>query len=336
MKRSIYSLALFAVGMTIISCNMDFKKTPSGLVYKIFHKGKSSDPLAKEREWLKLNYTLKLNDSLIYSTYGKMPGYGPVPAPSNRSYFPDEIFSLMRKGDSAVVVQSVDTLLKMNIAQRTFPFAKKGDRIKWTFKILEVFHSDSLKEMDYQKEFVKDQPRQQKEMEENRIKMEKEAKIKAAEEGTVIESYLKSKNIKAFKSPKGTYIQMVSEGTGPKADSGKYLSFKYTGKNFKDQVFDSNMDSNFHHTEPYSVVVGQGGVIPGMDDAFKMLKQGDHVVMYIPGALAYGPNPQSPEIGTYENLIFDIHILEVKDSPPPPPAQTQTGTQKIDKNQKKK
>jgi FKBP-type peptidyl-prolyl cis-trans isomerase len=316
---------------------MDFKKTQSGLVYKIFHKGKSSEPLAKERDWMKLNYTLKLNDSLIYSTYGKMPGYGPVPAASNKSYFPDEIFSLMRKGDSAVVVQSVDTLLKMNIAQRTFPFAKKGDRIKWTFRIVDVFHNDSLKDVDYQKEFVKDQPRQQKEMEENQIKAEKEIAAKTSEQGKEIEKYLASKNIQATKSPKGAYIQMISQGNGPEADSGKYLSFKYTGRNFKGQVFDSNIDTAFHHTEPYSVTVGQRGVIPGMDDAFKLLRQGDHVILYIPGALAYGPNPQSPEIGAWENLIFDTYIVEVKDSPPPPQAVPgNQPQQKIDKNQKKK
>jgi FKBP-type peptidyl-prolyl cis-trans isomerase len=331
MKRSIIFLSLFATCVCVVSCNLDFKKTSSGLVYKIFHKGKSSEPLAKERDWLKLNYTLKLNDSLVYSSYGKMPGYAPV-VPTPQRYFPDEVFPMMRKGDSAIIIQSVDTLIKMNVAQRTFPFAKKGDRIKWTFKIIDIFHNDSLKDVDYQKEFVKDQPRQQKEMEEQQMKAEKEAAAKTLEQGKEIEKYLASKNITATKSPKGAYIQMISQGSGPEADSGKYLSFKYTGRNFKGQVFDSNIDTAFHHTEPYSVTVGQGGVIRGLDDAFKLLRQGDHVILYIPGALAYGPNPQSPEIGAWENLIFDTYIVEVKDSPPPPQPAPQ---QKIDKNQKK-
>jgi hypothetical protein len=31
--------------------------------------------------------------------------------------------------------------------------------------------------------------------------------------------------------------------------------------------------------------------------------------------LAYGPQPPSPELKPYENLIFDIEVLEVSDQP---------------------
>jgi hypothetical protein len=50
---------------------------------------------------------------------------------------------MLRKGDSVVTTQLVDTLFKKGMQQQ-IPFAKKGDQIKTYIKILEVFQVDSI------------------------------------------------------------------------------------------------------------------------------------------------------------------------------------------------
>ena len=85
------------------------------------------------------------------------------------SYSPFEVFTELRKGDSIVTTQLVDTLFKKGMQQQ-IPFAKKGDQIKTYVKILEVFRADSIARKDYEAEMAKDRPRQEKEAKEAEAK----------------------------------------------------------------------------------------------------------------------------------------------------------------------
>jgi hypothetical protein len=70
-----------------------FKRTKSGLLYKIISDGKG--PVAKKGEFLKLEFQQKLRDSVLGSSYGQMPAFvmvdsvGPI-------YDPAEVFNLLR------------------------------------------------------------------------------------------------------------------------------------------------------------------------------------------------------------------------------------------------
>ena len=156
----------------LAACNkIDYKKTKSGLLYKIF-PGKGKDSLIKVDQFVKFEMIAKLNDSVLYSSYGKMPGYAKVTTDAASGYSLLEILPLMRKGDSAVTVQLIDTLMKQGVSLPQN--AKKGDRITTNFRIVEVFPTDSTAMTDYNKEMERDRPRQMKEQEEQMAKMEKE------------------------------------------------------------------------------------------------------------------------------------------------------------------
>jgi FKBP-type peptidyl-prolyl cis-trans isomerase FkpA len=321
MKMSIYFLATVAMAAFVVSCNsVDFKKTKSGLVYKIFPKGKTSDSLAKDKDILKYHSNVTINDSLIYSSYGKMPGYAQLNTANIPNYSPAEIFPMLRKGDSAVVVLSIDTLMKSGIAQRQFPFAKKGDQLTITYKVLEIFHNDSTAQADVNIESEKDRPRQQKEMLEQQAKRDSMMKVEAAKEeeelrksGEIdrelkaMESYLAKKNINAQKTGKGTYVVIKDPGNGPAATLGKQITVKYSGRRLEN-------DSTFE-TNSYTFVLGTG-VIQGWTEGLQLFRQGGKGTLYIPGFLAYGrhPNPGSP-FKEFDPLIFDVEITEVKDVP---------------------
>jgi FKBP-type peptidyl-prolyl cis-trans isomerase 2 len=86
---------------------------------------------------------------------------------------------------------------------------------------------------------------------------------------------------------------------------------KYTGKSMDGKPFDSNVDSQFHHTELLPVQMWAPRVIPGWVDGLRMLSKGSKARFYIPSSLGYGTQGQAPAITPDENLIFEVEVVEV-------------------------
>lgn len=273
-----------------VSCtNSEFKKTKSGLLYKIYSDGKGE--IAKPKQFLKANVVEKLRDSILYNSEGNMPVYLPVDS-ARPVYSPVEIFSLLRKGDSAIVVQLVDTL-QHKFAGQLPPWLKKKDKITFTFKILDVFASEDLLTNDRNQEISKQKDREIKQ----------------------VETYLAKNNIQAQKTEKGTYVVVQSEGTGTPVDSGKQISVRYTGRLIPSgKEFESNMKDTA--TPAFKFVVGAGQIIPGWDDGLRKFKKGGKGTLYIPAFLAYDQQ-MGPGKTPFENLIFDVEVIDVTDAPKP-------------------
>lgn len=290
MKKTIAVLSC-AVMLILAGCseNAGYQKTKSGLRYKIVDKGEGS--VVKPGEFLKVHFTQKIGDSVLMSSGEGMPTYtrvdsvGPV-------YNPAEVFSLLRKGDSVVVVMEMDSLYK-DPAQVP-PFVKKGDKLTLAFRVLEIFPTEDSLKVD----------------QENMFTTQRTAEVKA------IEKYLADNNIQAQKTEKGTFVVIDEPGTGPLADSGKAVTVNYNGKTFEGKVFDSNIDSTFGHPQPYMLVIGQRGAIEGWDDGLRLFRKGGKGKLYIPSMLAYGGNPPpGAPFKAFENLMFEVEILDVQDAP---------------------
>ena len=272
------------------SCtNSEFKKTKSGMLYKIYTDGKG--PVAQKGQFLKSNIMEKLRDSTLFSTYGNIPQYLPVDSPRG-GYTPNDIFSLLRKGDSAVVVLAVDSMMRKMGGQLP-AFLKKKDKIILTFKITDLFASQDLVLADRQQELNKQNDK----------------------EINLVQSYLTAHNIQAQKTELGTYYVIQTPGDGPAADSGKQVSIRYTGRALPgDKVFESNMTGPGN--EPFKFVLGAHQVIPGWDDAIRKFKKGGKGTLYIPAYLAYNDRGM-PGHPPFESLAFDIEVVDVTDAPPP-------------------
>ena len=325
MKRVNYFLTMIAAAAMMASCNsVSYQKTKSGLLYKIISSD-TKDSLAKTGDWLKVQFSNKLNDSVLNNSYGKMPGYAQVVAVDNISYDVPEIFPMLRKGDSATIILLIDSLVKKNPNGGLPPFMKKGDRLVLTLKVLEVFRNEALFQADRQAETEKDRPRAMKEKEEQMKKMakeEQEMKLKeelemeksgeAAKGIAAMETYLKGKNIAAQKTGKGTFVLIKEQGAGPMADSGKYVTVKYAGRTLdKDSLFDSGV-------YPFRLGVDPG--IAGWQEGLKLFKQGGKGTLYVPGFRAYGRN-HAPAFKDFEAMVFDVEMLNVSDTMPKQAAQ---------------
>lgn len=340
MKRfNLFLVAVISISAGMVSCGkVDYKKTSSGLLYKLY-PGNGKDPLMKDSQAVKFNFITKLNDSVLYDSHDKMPGFAAVMNPKDMraQYSFVELLPLMRAGDSVVVVQLVDSLIAKG-AQGLPAEAKKGDRMTMYIKILKVYPDIPTAQVEYDEAMKLDAPRREKERMEMQKKMMEEQKKeierqyaeleKSGEiekEFKAMDAYLASKNITAQKTGKGTYVYIREKGAEPTVKEGQYIQVKYTGKILEtDSTFESNV---------YQFQIGQGAVIRGWDEGLLLFGKGGKGTLYIPGFLAYGQGGGS--FKPFQALKFDVEVLDISNDPiqpqqvpPPPPPQEQPKSKK--------
>lgn len=295
MRKIISVVALIAIVAT--SCEVNYKKTPSGLRYKIFSDRKNGTAL-KAGNFIKfdIEYVLQRTgkkDTVLNSTYGKLPGYTSVDTGKQINYSFIELLPKSKVGDSLVFIISIDSLKTKGMIPEYNDLFVKGSNVLGKVKIVSVFSTQEQMMKDYDTEM---------------------ANIKV-KEITAIESYLKKNNITAVKTKNGAYVEIIQQGTGAKADSGKEATVKYKGM---------LMDTKAKFDEgSIPVVVGAHRVIPGWEEALPYFAQGAKGKIYIPSSLGYGGQGAPPSIPPYSNLMFEVEIEAVKDAPAPKPEEAQ-------------
>lgn len=312
MKQFFY-LAFCILALT--ACSGGFKKGEKGLEYKLIANGSGNK--INYGDFIQLHVKQVYSgakDSVLYDSHEFMPRIQVFDSVNT----PLEYFKVMRNlriGDSLVIRILSDSLIK-RMGDQMPPFIKKGKfmytyiTLKNIFKTREQADSASKAERIIMKPnlFKKQMEEIGKEIAKNKEQLAKDDKI--------ISDYLAKNNIKAQKGKWGTYVSVLTEGTGANIDFNTIATINYTGKTLDSSVvFDSNVDPKFQHVQPYEVkiweLMGQGSVIPGWTDALLMLKGGSKAIIYIPSSLGYGPQGNGGLIKPNDNLIFDI---EVKDA----------------------
>jgi peptidylprolyl isomerase len=122
------------------------------------------------------------------------------------------------------------------------------------------------------------------------------------------------------------YIDTVV-GSGPLAEPSvlgaseadskiKWYSVRYTGWLTTGAKFDSSYDHP--GGEPITFPAGAHRVIPGWDTGFQGMHVGGKRRLFIPYQLAYGEAGRPPHIPAKSDLIFDIELVAMSDTPPAP------------------
>lgn len=107
-------------------------------------------------------------------------------------------------------------------------------------------------------------------------------------------------------TPSGLQYEVLKEGDGPKPAADDQVVVHYTGKLIDGTVFDSSEDRGVPAT------FGVTQVIPGWVEALQLMNAGSTWRLFIPSALAYGPQGAGNIIGPNATLIFDVTLIEVK------------------------
>ncbi|MBJ2183128.1 MAG: FKBP-type peptidyl-prolyl cis-trans isomerase [Muribaculaceae bacterium] len=139
-------------------------------------------------------------------------------------------------------------------------------------------------------------------------KQQEAAKEMAAVNAAAGEAFLaeNGKRAEVKTTPSGLQYEVVTEGDGPVPTAQDRVVVHYTGRLIDGTVFDSSEERG----EPATFGVTQ--VIPGWVEALQMMKAGSTWRLYIPSALAYGPQGAGGAIGPNQTLIFDVTLLKVE------------------------
>lgn len=112
-----------------------------------------------------------------------------------------------------------------------------------------------------------------------------------------------------IKTPSGLKMIMFEshpDSTQPK--KGNTVTIDYSGYLLNGYMFDSSVDRG----QPFSYVIGQMPLIAGWSEAIGLMHEGEKAQVIIPWQLAYGANGRPPMIPGKADLIFDMHLIDVK------------------------
>lgn len=104
----------------------------------------------------------------------------------------------------------------------------------------------------------------------------------------------------------GLQYEVVQQGKGVSPKETDIVKVNYEGKLADGTVFDSSIKRG----EPVEFPVN--AVIPGWQEALKLMKVGEKVKLYIPSDLAYGATGFQNVIPPNAVLVFDVELLDIK------------------------
>lgn len=146
---------------------------------------------------------------------------------------------------------------------------------------------------------------------EQQLRAEQAAKDKAA--GAAFLAANKSKP-GVITLPDGLQYKILTPGTGATPQDGDTVTVNYRGT----LVDGTEFDSSAAHGRPLQFQVGR--VIPGWNQALKLMKAGAKWQLFIPPNLAYGANGMPPRIPPESTLVFNVDLLSVQSAHPHPAA----------------
>jgi len=121
----------------------------------------------------------------------------------------------------------------------------------------------------------------------------------------------------------GLQYKVITEGTGAKPTDADTIVCQYRGT----LIDGTEFDSSYKAGQPAELQVG--GVIPGFNEALKLMSVGSKYQFFIPAEQAYGERGAGNVIGPNATLIFEIELVSIQAkqaapaapaTPVPPPA----------------
>jgi FKBP-type peptidyl-prolyl cis-trans isomerase FkpA len=284
MTKYLITIATFV--FLFASCKQKTHKTPGGLEYKIFNESKGNKIAAGDLVYFKL--IARTKDTMVMNSWDNPDHYYQVMVhdkimPGNF----DEGLTMLAPGDSAMFSINADTFYNNYFHQPTPKFIKPAAMIDFNINIDSVVPKKTMDERN---------ALQQQQMMEDQKK-----------ESTLIDDYLKTSNAKFTKTETGLYYVVTKKTTGRKAKAGDMVSVNYTGKLLNGTIFDSSDKSG----KPLEFPVGGHQVIPGWDEAFQILNEGEKATLLIPSSLGYGARGAGADIAPYSPLLFDVELVKV-------------------------
>ena len=272
----------------LVSCNKSefdgFEKAENGLHYQFFTQDEAGVKATEgDGVSIKIIYALKKSptDSVLFdSRMNSEDGTGTVRYILPKSSFAgslEDALKMMAKNDSAAFIISADSFfLKTNKMEALPPFAKPGDKLLITVKMVDV-------------------------------KLKKELEENQAAEKPKMAAYLSENKITTPPTASGIVSIETQKGKGAAHPTATdEVTVHYTGMLLDGTKFDSSVDRG----EPAKFPLNQ--VIPGWTEAIQLMTKGSKAKIIIPSNLGYGPRGAGAQIPPFSTLIFEVELIDFK------------------------
>ena len=144
-----------------------------------------------------------------------------------------------------------------------------------------------------------------------RLKAEQEAEKERLlmNESLQIDQYVKDNGITVEPTQTGLYIIPLEKGEGNMAKWGDKVSVHYTLHNLKGELVESSYD----YGEPMSFIIGQGEMIPAIEDALLTMAPGAKVKMLSPSSQAFGEiEIDAALLPPYSPLLIELELVSIE------------------------
>ena len=123
---------------------------------------------------------------------------------------------------------------------------------------------------------------------------------------------LKSFNLDEFQdapSQSGLKMKQLVAGNGIRVKKGDIALSRYAVY-YADNMEKLETSNEFNNGKPFDMQVGQGMLIPGLEEGFQYMKEGDRYLFYIPPKLGFvnGRGGIDPE----RALLYDIEVIRTR------------------------
>ncbi len=102
-------------------------------------------------------------------------------------------------------------------------------------------------------------------------------------------------------------VQTLRKGDGRGAVKGDKISIHFVGTLVDGGVFDSSRARN----ASFDFWVGEGQVLPGLDEGLLSMQEGELRTITVPPAMGYGLEGK-PKIPPNSTLSFEVELLDIR------------------------
>lgn len=155
---------------------------------------------------------------------------------------------------------------------------------------------------------IMDKAAYEKKMADMVAEQEAEKARSLAVETKAMEEYIKENGITVAPTESGLYFLQREEGKGNLAQWGDVVSIHSRIYNLKGDLIDSSYDFD----EPISFKIGQGEMLPAIEEALMTMASGAKVTMLSPSELAFGERDFGEFLPAYSPLLIELELLEIK------------------------
>lgn len=270
--RNLLAIAFFGLVVALSACKQDSKGITTAHGHRFINHTKLDGAKAQSGEVATINVFTWINDSLVGSTLRDMGGPREVMLPDSsqlKGRVPavyDALF-LMTKGDSATLIQTVDSLMARGIP-KSFGEVKE---LRYEIVMVDLLNKEAVAK------------KQEEEAQKAEVAKAKGVEVSAMLQSTLAEYKGKKLGAKLQKTASGLEYVVLDKGAGAAIKNGEPVQTNYYGVFLKDgQMFDNSYERGG------AVQFKVGELVPGFNEGMLLLNHGGKAIFFIPYNLAYG------------------------------------------------